>query len=248
MTVWLTPYNRFSQSARALSEQTGYRRAVTGRAVRRTDTIVNWGSSQVPFDTRSCTIINDYGRVAHATNKLHCFQALGDEVRTVPWTTDKRVALGWGPDHHMVARTVLTGHSGNGIMIYSCDNDESEIEDAPLYTQYVKKEAEYRVHVSFGSVIDIQRKIRDPLREPVDWKVRNHQNGFIYVRGGINPPSDVGAQSCRALEVLGLQFGAVDVIVKKDQSVWFLEVNTAPGLEGQTVENYARAFHESIGR
>ena len=50
----------------------------------------------------------------------------------------------------------------------------------------------------------------------------------------------------KAVELCGLYFGAVDMIwnAYKKQG-YVLEINTAPGLEGQTVENYAEHFAKS---
>jgi glutathione synthase/RimK-type ligase-like ATP-grasp enzyme len=49
----------------------------------------------------------------------------------------------------------------------------------------------------------------------------------------------------RTVEILGLDFGAVDIIWNKKQDRYYvLEVNTAPGLEGETVVRYANAFKE----
>jgi D-alanine-D-alanine ligase-like ATP-grasp enzyme len=46
---------------------------------------------------------------------------------------------------------------------------------------------------------------------------------------------------------LGLDFGAADVLFNaRRNQAYVLEVNTAPGLEGQTVNDYAEAFKEMI--
>jgi glutathione synthase/RimK-type ligase-like ATP-grasp enzyme len=53
------------------------------------------------------------------------------------------------------------------------------------------------------------------------------------------------AMAVHCVSALGLDFGAVDVIENKKGS-WILEVNTAPGLEGQTLEVYRSAFEQKI--
>jgi len=139
----------------------------------------------------------------------------------------------------------LTGHSGHGIIVVS---PGERLPDAPLYVQYVKKESEYRLHVMRGHVFDAQRKIRDPQREPTNWQIRSHDNGFIFAREGLRVPPDVTAQAIKALAVSGLDFAAVDVLWNaKSEIAYVLEVNTAPGLEGQTVTNYATAFRRYCG-
>jgi D-alanine-D-alanine ligase-like ATP-grasp enzyme len=78
--------------------------------------------------------------------------------------------------------------------------------------------------------------------------VRNHDNGFIFVRNDVKAPSSVEEQAVRAIKALGLDFGAVDIIWNdKQQKAYVLEVNTAPGLEGSTVDDYARGFRNLIG-
>ncbi len=135
----------------------------------------------------------------------------------------------------------MTGHSGDGIIIVEPSNI---VPPAPLYTKYVFKVKEWRVHVVNGKVIDTQQKIRDPDKEPVTWKVRSHANGFIFVRGNIGPNISRDELAIAAVSALGLDFGAVDIVEDKAGKLFVLEVNTAPGLEGQTVESYAAAFKE----
>src|SRR3546814_16818410 len=56
--------------------------------------------------------------------------------------------------------------------------------DAPLYVVYEPKKQEYRVHVLNGKVVDVQRKarVKDFPDDKVNWKIRNHDNGFTYAR------------------------------------------------------------------
>ncbi len=66
---------------------------------------------------------------------------------------------------------------------------------------------------------------------------------FVFARGGVEAPEDVKTQAIEAIRALGLAFGAVDVIWnEKQQKAYVLEVNTAPGLCGQTLEDYANAM------
>lgn len=207
-------------------------------------TVINWGSSEVPSEVHKCRILNRPEIVRIATNKLSFFRSMTD-VSVVPWTNKRSEAEQWLKDGRVVVvRTVLTGHSGNGILIIE-PGDELPL--ANLYTVYEPKSHEFRVHVLNKEIIDAQRKIRDPDREPLDWKVRSHNNGFIYVRGGVVLPEDVQRQAIAAVVASGLDFGAADVIWSdKRRKAWVLEINTAPGLEGQTIESYAEAFKRHL--
>lgn len=244
MTIWITTNGRPSNGAKALAQQPGFKRCLTGKGLKPDDVLVNWGSTKDIKLAKQCGRVMNYVMpVSMAANKLECFQALlKGEVKTVEWTLDKAKAQEWlDKEYTVVARTILTGHSGNGIIIVE---KGEELPDAPLYTKYIYKEKEYRVHVVGDGVVDTQRKIKDPKQEVKTWKVRSHANGFIYARNGITPDAARDELAVAAVKAVGLHFGAVDIIQDKKGTYYVLEINTAPGLEGQTVELYAQAFRD----
>jgi glutathione synthase/RimK-type ligase-like ATP-grasp enzyme len=163
------------------------------------------------------------------------------EMYSVPFTSSYDGALHWIEEGEtVVCRTVLNGHSGKGIVIAETVD---ELVDAPLYTKYIKKKSEWRVHIFNGQVIDIQRKVRNNDVEEVNWRVRNHANGFIYQRNNLAPPDCVLKAAVGAMNLTLLDFGAVDVIYNEHyDKAYVLEINCAPGLEGTTVERYVEAF------
>jgi glutathione synthase/RimK-type ligase-like ATP-grasp enzyme len=194
--------------------------------------------------------INNLAALRVASNKLSTFQALKDKdgIRIPEYTTDLAEATGWITEKHtVVCRTVLGGHSGAGIVLAGVS---TELVRAPLYVKYVKKQQEFRVHVAFGGVIDVQEKRQrkdTPEGFKTDFQVRNHHTGWVYCREDINQPEGLGDMAVRTVSALGLDFGAVDIIYNvKQQLLYVLEVNTAPGLEGTTVERYADAFWENL--
>lgn len=206
------------------------------------DRLINWGSSQ---SIGLGPVYNQPATVGLATNKLLAFQVMVHHgVQTVDWTDSRDVAQKWSnKEHTVVVRNKLTGHSGEGILIVEPCH---EVPSAPLYTKYVFKEKEFRVHVVLGQAVDTQRKIKDPTREVITWKVRSHDNGFIYVRENIVPDAARDALAIATVHALELDFGAVDIIQDKNGKYYVLEVNTAPGIVGQTVMKYADAFRNAL--
>jgi len=249
MATYIYSHNPGSQGAKALAEALGIRRVKhVGSKVRlgRADTLINWGHAGALPDhvAGAGMVLNPPDRVRVAANKLAFFNHVGNRARCVDFTTDAAVARGWGTK--VVCRHTLNGHSGEGIEIVE---PRVDIPASPCYTKYIVKESEWRIHVVKGQVIDSTRKIRDPdfTGEP-NWAVRNHSGGFIYARNSGQPSEDTVRQAVAAMEAVGLDFGAVDVMVSKptrahpDRLSYVLEINSAPGLVGTTVTNYAGAF------
>lgn len=211
------------------------------------DMVINWGCSELPELFKDVAVINKPEVVKCASNKLSFFEAVQGDVMTPDFTTDTLVVQAWLDDGQtVVVRHKLNGHSGEGIEIIKGDVD---IPEAKLYVKYVPKKDEYRVHVLAGQVVDVQRKARNKevADDQVNWQVRNHHNGFIFVRGDVEAPPPVLEQAVKAVEVCGLDFGAVDIIWNdKHKSAYVLEVNTAPGLTGTTLEGYINRFKELL--
>ncbi len=211
---------------------------------------INWGSSRT-INTKTNLVINPPEVVQRAGNKLLTFQALQNKegINIPEFTTDRGVASGWigTGKSTVVCRTKLSGHSGDGIVLAST---EDQIVDAPLYVKYVKKQREFRIHVSFGEVIDVQekRKRRDlPEEFSTNFQVRNHHTGWVYCRENVELSEDATRMAVEACRQLGLDFGAVDIIYNARQNLYYvLEVNTAPGLEGTTVDKYAESFVKKL--
>lgn len=219
---------------------------------RSTHTIINWGNSTYPAWMRGHLdkVLNKPQSVGQSSNKLTSFRAMKEVGVTIPeFTTDPEEARGWifNDKATVVSRYKLQGHSGAGIEVD--DNYDRFIskQRAPLYVKYIKKTAEYRVHVLNGEVIDIQmkRKKREIANEDVDYKVRNHANGWVYCRDNLNPDESVIRESLLAMAALDLDFGAVDIIWNQHyERSYVLEVNCAPGLEGTTLTKYVNAFKQ----
>jgi glutathione synthase/RimK-type ligase-like ATP-grasp enzyme len=242
MKIRFEPYKLKSKSCRAIADHLGVLRT-TPRQVRRHgdfDVIINWGSSQRRFP--NARYINDPEAVEHASDKKASFKAFTCTGVPCPdWTTDAAVASQWREDGLViVARVLLRANQGRGIVISSIENG-IPLPAAPLYTVYNKKAEEYRVHVMAGEVIDVaqKKKKREVDNEEVDYQIRSYDNGWVFCRDGVDCPQPVRDAAVAAVSCLGLDFGAVDVGWNlKRESAFVFEVNTAPGIEGTTLERY----------
>lgn len=246
----LYSYKFESNSAKSLTEALGIKRIKHEGSKFKGNpkkTVINWGATALPHEVLNCKVINTQEAVSLATNKLKFFNHVKDKINLPDFTTDREEAKAWVEAGSIVlARTVLNGHSGVGIYVIEDMGEWNKIiHDAiKVYVKYIPKKEEYRVHVVEGHVIDVRRKaLRKDFAGQPNWKVRNHGNGFIFAKEGVNPPQEVIDQSLLAVAACNLNFGAVDVIYNNfKEKAYVLEINTAPGLEGSTAGYYAEAF------
>lgn len=128
------------------------------------------------------------------------------------------------------------------------------IPEAPLYTRGVNNHGEYRVHVFDGEVILYQKKSRRVdddgnviTAEGEHADVRNLASNWIYRTGNLNRLERVEELAIDAVAALGLDFGAVDIIMDENGDVFVLEINSAPGISNtETSQAYTAAFKSLI--
>lgn len=245
------PYKMKSSSAKQLAQAFGAERVhPDGKFMNNYKRpIINWGNSTPPWwlgKHNNQLVLNYPSCVAVAANKLLSFQMFKEVgVKHPEWTTDYKEALQWwGEGIVVLGRYILTGKGGEGIKVFT--SLVPFLSDAKLYTKYFKKKEEYRVHVVAGKIIDFAMKKKRKGVEP-NYQIRNADNGWVFCREGIALPPDVSEQAVKAVTALGLTFGAVDVgynVAKQEACVF--EVNTAPGIQGSTVDSYVKAFQELL--
>lgn len=257
MVRYIYSYNLHSQGSRDLAK------AMKGVRLKKQNSkftgspdkvVINWGATRIPeFVTNGGTrILNSPERVAIASNKTKCFSVLRDhDVRIPPMTTEYATALAWVQGGDVVlARTILNGSSGAGIVIMDSEHPDTHEVSAPLYVKYIKKRHEFRLHFHSGNDTPFLIQRKGLSREwanhnDVNPMIRNLANGYIFVRNeDLEVPEDVITQSRKAFIASRLHFGAIDVIYNEKQNkAYVLEINTAPGLVGTTVTDYATVLN-----
>lgn len=254
--VLFTPYKLQSKTYKELKKR------LKGRNLHEEDgnisgkLVINWGLSKKPigFNLKENTLLNKYTAVAKSRDKYRAFQCMKDTVQIPQFTTSLDQALKWVEDGHTVFGRKKTGYGGRDIVKHT---DFKQFCDRNFFTKYIPKKDEFRVHIGDGEIFDYQRKALRKIDDfgkainpdDVDFQIRNLYNGFIYARSNVNLPEDVKVQALAAMKALKLDFGAVDVIYNQHyDKAYVLEINTAPGLTGTTLENYLKYFEKHIDK
>lgn len=249
MRTYIYPYKLASDGCVKLADGLGVLRLKGTSPVKLTehDLVINWGNSIEP-NWNGCKWLNHPSYVGVAVNKQFAFETFKkSNVSIPPFTTSYEEAKEWFSQNNavVVQRQLLASNSGKGIKLAE-SVEELDKKDTKLYVKYIPKNAEYRVHVFQGDVIDIQQK-----RKKIGWqenkkyssKICSHNNGWVFCRDDVNIPDKCIAEAISAVTALKLDFGAVDVIYNKlKNNAYVLEVNTAPGIEGETMFSYVNAF------
>lgn len=237
--IFLFGYKRQSASLRVLSQELtklGIRHvrrdSSTTKPPRKYDFIIPWGS------------IDADSHISSAQNKLETFKKLKEANISIPeFSTEYAKAKEWvDAGYRVLCRTLLRASGGKGIHLV---NTVAEIVKAPLYVRYQPKKHEYRVHVYRGRVIDVQqkRKRSGVSAESFNKYLRNYAQGWVFCRQNIVEPELLRDLALSVVSSLGLVLGAVDIIYNPaTNQLLVLEVNTAPGIEGETVKKYAEAI------
>lgn len=232
--------------------------------------IINWGVSemkQVPpkLNGNNIHFLNYPGSVITAVDKRKTLVRLwNDGVPAVEWTEDFVRARAWLKEGRSVfGRKLLQASQGDGIVLavardYKASGELPKgFEHCKIWTKNFPKEVEARIHVFGSEVIDYQEKRQvnknrfkeDPtfdksLAKPDHW-VRNFDHGWVFCHDNVQQHRGAMDAAVKAVKFLGLDFGAVDVLISGSKAV-VCEVNTAPGLEGQTMQAYVKKFTELL--
>ena len=248
MKIFIKSWKAGSSSAKEL------RNAVKGKLIRAknskynhkpaTHLVVNWGDSKCPeYDN----ILNHPRAVAKATDKYGCMQCFDWHDVSMPTSFyTKQGAQAYLEKNEggvIYCRTILNGSKGAGIVVAT---SVDEVVDANLYTAGITGERiEYRIHVFNGKVIhQQQKKKRDGWRDNPNFSdtIRNLDGGWVFAIKDVEASPVCLLTATEAVRALGLDFGGVDIVQTPDGNAYVIEVNTACGLHGTTIDKYREAI------
>lgn len=205
--------------------------------IRPQDTPVVTADPALPLFLAAQESIHDLGEVEFSrsavfqqgvTGLLTQLQRLNLSLATPLPPPVLRAAEGWLPR--------LNNHVGG--------NDLLAPPPVPDYfSKKVELVKEFRIHSFLNKSIRAGVKmVREGSPTPPHAWIRSWDGGWKISYDGITSKQRHREVAHAAVTALNLQFGAVDIGEKGDGSLMVLEVNRAPGLEGGTIEAYAKAI------
>lgn len=202
------------------------------------DSVIRWGNA-VPLHVPGWEL-NPPRAISSASNKLRAFRLFQEAGVSIPKFTDSRhEAVQLQAEGYTIFGRTSTGSKGRGIVIYK---PGEQIGYHELYTAYIPNIREYRLHVVGESVIRTQRKYPEKAGAREDAPIKNVEHGFVFKapRNKLRPQREELA--INACKTLGLDFGAVDMIIDNHDTAYVLEINTAPACSPMTGTAYVTAL------
>lgn len=216
--------------------------------------VINYGRGDKPIWWREdLRILNHWDAVKVSANKVLTFQHLDFlNVPTLEWSDMADDAFIWLDEGERVfARTTVNGQKGKGIVVLA---NPHGIVDAPLYTKAYEKKHEFRVFVAGGEVIDLVQKKKMSAEafakkgrfDEIDMDLRNYRRGWVFAHEGLNLGTKgqryIKALAISAMDAVGLDYGAVDILYKSYDDMVVCETNSAPAMRGKTTWSAFRDY------
>ncbi len=206
--------------------------------------IIRWGCT-ASTDTNPDIIYNRADKIRLVSNKKRCREYLYE--RGIP--TPEPVGTICATDFPIVVRPAFH-QKGKDFLLFNNltellrNRDKVTSMENPYYSKFYPKTTEYRVHVAHGKVLIVQQKVQTSDTNGENW---SHDNGYTFeVVPWKQYRKDIVSLAVKTIEVLGMDFGAVDIMADPLNSrlpiAVVCEVNTSPRLEGYTAERYAEYF------
>jgi glutathione synthase/RimK-type ligase-like ATP-grasp enzyme len=205
------------------------------------DILVRYGNAGDSDNIKQDTDINSRESIIKISNKKGLF----DYLKCYDIITPKYHLYNYGEpipeqlEFPLLSRRLF--HHG-GLDIKVCDSSKDIPYDTEALVPFYQTTREYRVHVLFGEVIKVLRKV--PINENTAHPIiRSSYRGWHYKVADLNKITYADSLikiSTGVAKILGCAFCGIDIAWSKELKRWIVwEVNSAPSLNSQSLDIYS---------
>lgn len=242
----MSTYLAYTRSSRptgiALARELGFSHYGIRPPRRTPEILIRWGArTHMGYPDK---VFNTAVAIGRASDKVRTLEILDDNgIPHVPFFTDWEQAQAYGG---VVLGRDRRGMQGRDIVAY--DPTWGRLHrDHEWYSIYQEPTREMRLHVVGDEVVRIQGKYLDFPEHARNPYVRNYANGYRFRSPSLELRESRKQWAVEAVKVLGLDFGAVDMLLFGDEEECsILEINTAPACSPLTISAYAEAIERKI--
>ena len=127
---------------------------------------------------------------------------------------------------------------------FSLRKRSKRVRNRDFFVEYIPKQKEFRVHVVGETVINVSKKIQSEnseIHHPHVWSSVRGWTLETYEGERVEKLSEI---AIKAIKILNYDFGAVDIIIGKDEQYYVLENNSAPRLNRKRRNLYVKYFRK----
>ena len=186
-------------------------------------------------------------KYGNSTDKLSQYKWFKEQgLSALEFTDNNAKAWQWlnSEGKTVFGRKYLNSSCGKGIIVFEPGYQGNFIDNLPVYTLYKKKKREFRVHVFKGIVVSVTEKKRKAgWTDARDTKIRNLANGYVFCQEVTNEPEGLRELALKASAVVQSDFKGVDIgYNEKNDDLFIIEVNSAPGITGSNIGKYVQGI------
>lgn len=243
-------YNKKSYiTARSLATQLGLSPVKNVRRLVVLDKppLIRYGCSNHNFGERD-TKINSPQAIRNCANAIR-FSEICNTIHDIYTPYYKKFDAYNIPEFPFLLRAAY--HRAGKDIIYI--NSQSTLDTIPIHilrnrytVPYIKTKFELRVHIAFGKVLRIFKKVM-PTDFNKEYLIRSMSNGWHYSLRNNSMFLKAQQLSINVADRFGLAFCGVDIAWDLENNRYIIwEVNTAPGLSQNTMNLYANSIREYL--
>lgn len=204
--------------------------------------IVRWGN-RIAIDLTNSIVYNQCGSITLATNKKRSREIFIENNLNCPKLINKDNIT--NEDLPIIARPLVHSKGKNFIVLNSFADfleHYNQNNNNWYYSAFVNKKQEFRLHVAHNRILNYLEKPK-PADGNIAWNRALNEDPFVNIKWS-DYNKDICKLAIEAVNVLELNFGAVDIMLTEDGKVYVLEVNTAGTLISSeySMERYAKYF------
>ena len=232
-----------SHAARVIREETGIRHYIGSNKIK-VDAIINYGLSGPALRAKMSSARGIPTLNSHIeTSKLRALRVAEKNGIVIP---ESKTQLTSKDDLKDWIEKRYASQGGRGIRMAS---RRGEI-PGKYFQKFIRNRPyEIRVHAFKWLPKEqwtVQRRIGNPTE--VAWNFE--QGGFfmgVYRPEGYRTYREALSVSQKILDIMGMQFGAVDFVLDERFKLYFIEINSAPGFTELSQSVYINAFNKLKG-
>lgn len=203
---------------------------------RRPQRMIRWGNRGESRFNAVGGVLNSRSALNDASNKGRSLELLTNAGISVPPAATRF-------DGELLVGRTETHVGGSGFYLITSQRDFDLARQhlhCTHFMAYIPTQREYRIHVFNGAVIGAGEKLMSTDGTCTSLHIRNVGTGWTFRYANIDRiPREAERAAVEAVQALGLNFGAVDLLKSTGNNLYVLEVNTAPSLV-KPVEGGAR--------